>query len=80
MKSSKLHKMQLGRRAAYLRRCILCVELLERYEDDTTVRYRIFEKYIKPELHCSYATFNNMLNEANPQKQLETIELKLQTI
>lgn len=69
--------MKLGRRAAYLRRCIRCIELLEEYETDTSVRIRIFEKYIQPAMQCSYQTFNNMLNESNPRKQLEAIEKEL---
>ena len=72
--SGKQLKMKLGRRAAYLKRCVRVVELLSLYENDATIRYRIFEKYIQPEMGCSYATFNNMLNEPNPQKQLEEIE------
>lgn len=69
--------MQLGRRAAYLRRCIRCQALVEQFETDTSVRMRVFEKHIRPELGCSYATFNNMLNEPNPHKQLENIEKQL---
>ena len=73
-KMEKIKKMQLGRRAAYLRKCIIATELMEKYETDTSVRYRIFNKHIKPVLLCSYTTFNNMLNEVNPVKQLEAIE------
>lgn len=72
--------MQLGRRATYLRRCIRVQELLTQYESDTSVRRRIFEKYIAPELRCSYTSFNNMLNETNPSKQLEDIHIELKTL
>lgn len=78
--NDKLRKMQLGRRAAYLRRCIRVNELLMQHETDMSVRRRVFEKHIRPELRCSYATFNNMLNESNPQKQLEEIEKELKTL
>ncbi|HPC26999.1 MAG TPA: hypothetical protein PK410_05675 [Paludibacteraceae bacterium] len=70
----KIEKMKLGRRAAYLRRCLRVSELIEQYESDCTIRRRVFEKYIQPELHCSYTTFNNMLNERNPAHELEEIE------
>lgn len=74
---TRLEKMALGRRAAYLRRCIQVIELLERHETPETVRCRIFDKHIKPVMNCSYVTFNNMLNEQNPRKELESIETKL---
>lgn len=80
--NAKLKKMKLGRRAAYLKRCIVVIELLEKHENDTSIRKRVFEKHIKPVAQCSYATFNNMLNEPNPRKQLASIEqeiLKLNT-
>jgi hypothetical protein len=70
-------KMGLGRRAAYLRRCMLALELLERHESDTSVRRRVFNTHIRGVLRCSYASFNNMLNEPNPQRQLEEIEKKI---
>lgn len=70
--------MALGRRAAYLRKCIQVQELLEQHETPYTVRCRIFKDYIKPVMNCSYQTFNNMMNEANPRKELESIELKMQ--
>lgn len=73
----KLEKMALGRRAAYLRRCIQVQELIEKYETRYTVRKRIFEDFINPVMHCSYVTFNNMLNESNPRKELELIENQL---
>ncbi len=72
--------MALGRRAAYLRRCIQVQELIEEHETPFTVRKRIFEAYIKPVMHCSYVTFNNMLNETNPRKELESIEDKMKDI
>ena len=70
-------KMALGRRAAYLRRCIQAQEILEREESGITIRKRIFDRFIHPTMGCSYATFNNMLNEKNPRRELERIELKL---
>jgi hypothetical protein len=77
---NRLEKMALGRRAAYLRRCIQVIELLEKHETPETVRCRIFEKYIKPVMNCSYVTFNNMLNEQNPRKELESIENKMKNV
>ena len=74
---TRLERMRLGRRAAYLRRCILCAELLDKYENQTSVRKRVFDIHIRPILRCSYTTFNNMLNELDPHKQLESIENKL---
>jgi len=74
---NRLEKMSLGRRAAYLRRCIQVIELVEKHETDATIRCRIFEKHIQPVMHCSYVTFNNMLNEPNPRMQLESIHAKI---
>jgi len=76
---NRLEKMSLGRRAAYLRRCIQVIDLIDEHENDATIRCRIFEKHIWPVMHCSYVTFNNMLNEPNPRKQLESILNKLNT-
>jgi len=67
-------KLQLGRKAAYLRRCITVNELVQEFECSTSVRLRVFDQHIKPVIRCSYATFNNMLNEPNPRKQLDQIE------
>lgn len=75
----KLKRMALGRRAAYLRRCIQVAELLTLYETDCSVRKRIFYKHIKPVMRCSYTAFNNMLNVPNPAKELDEIESQLQT-
>lgn len=69
--------MKLGRRAAYLRKCIFVQELLAKYENETTVRKRVFEQHIKPVIFCQYAQFNNMLNECNPKKELQDIEAEL---
>jgi hypothetical protein len=74
---NRLEKMALGRRAAYLRRCIQVIELVEKHETPLTVRCRMFETHIKPVINCSYVTFNNMLNEKNPRKELESIQQKL---
>lgn len=73
----KLEKMALGRRAAYLRRCIQVLELVETYETQLTIRRRVFDTHIKPVMNCSYTTFNNMLNEKNPRKELEIIINKM---
>jgi len=73
----KIKKMQLGRRAAYLRKCILVQDLLAKYENETSVRKRVFELHIKPIVFCSYVQFNNMLNERNPEKELQEIEALL---
>lgn len=70
-------KLQLGRKAAYLKRCIRVNELIREHECSTSVRVRVFNEYIYPVVKCSYATFNNMLNEPNPRKQLEQIECQL---
>jgi|GEM_PF-5398286 len=69
----KAELMQLGRKKIYLQKCIKVNELLSKYESETSVRKRIFEKHIKPIIFCSYAQFNNMLNEVNPQKQIKEI-------
>lgn len=74
---TKYDKMALGRRAAYLRNCILAGELIAKYETDCSVRVRTFEKYIKPELRVSYGTFSRMISVINPQKELEEIEQTL---
>ncbi|NDV97651.1 hypothetical protein D0T84_22610 [Dysgonomonas sp. 521] len=74
---TKIERMKLGRRAAYLRKCILVQQLLAEHENETTVRRRVFSEYIKPVIRCSYQQFNNMLNEHNPSKEHEEIEAKL---
>ena len=73
-------KLQLGRKVAYLKRCIRVNELLTLHETDCSVRLRVFHKYIKPEIDVSYAQFNNMMNEHNPAKQLEQIEAQLNNL
>jgi hypothetical protein len=80
MNIEKIQRMKLGRRAAYLRRCLKAQALLSQHETATSVRRRVFDIRIKPELDCSYNTFNNMLNEPNPAKQLEEIQIKLSNI
>jgi len=72
-------KLQLGRKAAYLKRCIRVNELLMEHETPTSVRLRVFNLHIRPEIKISYAQFNNMLNEPNPARQLEQIEIELQS-
>jgi len=73
-------KLQLGRKAAYLKRCIRVNELLALHENDTSIRVRIFNKFIKPEVPVSYAQFNNMMNEHNPARQLAEIEEQLKSL
>lgn len=70
--------MRLGRRAAYLRKCILVQGLIALHENETTVRKRVFTEHIRPVVLCSYQQFNNMLNECNPKNELEEIESKLE--
>jgi hypothetical protein len=77
MNIEQINRMKLGRKAAYLRRCLKAQELLLRFESATSVRRRIFDAHIKPELGCSYTMFNNMLNEPNPLKRLEEIEKQI---
>lgn len=69
--------MRIGRKAAYLRKCILVQQLLAEHENETTVRKRVFEQHIKPVVLCSYVQFNNMLNERNVKNKLEEIENEL---
>jgi len=76
----RLYKMKLGRRAAYLRRCVLVVDLLGLHETNTSIRKRVFEIHIQPVTCCSYATFNNMLNEPNPRLQLESVVNELKSL
>jgi len=73
-------KLKLGRRAAYLRKCIRVNDLLNQYESSTSIRVRVFMEYIKPVVPVSYTTFNNMLNESNPVKQLESIEEEIKKL
>lgn len=72
--------MQLGRRAAYLRRCITVLELLEAHETDTSIRKRVFYKHIEPVIGGSYTSFNNMLNEPNPRKQLDEVKNEMEQL
>ncbi len=74
---TKQERMKLGRRKAYLERCIEAARLIDIYENETTVRIRIFNKEIRPVLRISYQAFNSMLNEPNPVKQLDEINQKL---
>jgi hypothetical protein len=73
----KIERMKLDRRKPYLQKCVLAAEVLAKYENDTTVRSRIFGKYIQPVIRVSYQSFNNMLNEKNPQKEIEEINKKI---
>ena len=69
--------MALGRRAAYLRRCVRAQNLLQLYEGRSSVRRRVFQTHIQPKLGCSYQTFNKMISEVNPERQLRQIEQEL---
>lgn len=73
----RTEKMKLGRRAAYLRKCIIVQQLCATYENETTIRKRVFETHIRPVILCSYTQFNNMLGERNPAGQLREIETKI---
>lgn len=77
---SKIMKMKLGRRRAYLRKCILAQDLMVKYENNTTVRSRVFEEHIEPVLLCSYQQYNNMLNVINPQRELDEIDAEIEQI
>lgn len=72
----RIEAMRRGRRLAYLKRCVTAQELLSKHESPTSIRKRVFEKYIAPELGCCYATFNNMLNVVNPKKEIELLTQK----
>jgi len=78
--ATKLELMSYGRRIAYLKRCISVIGLLKQYESDTSVRCRVFEKHIEPIMCISYQTFNSMLNEINPEKQLIEIDEKIKLL
>lgn len=80
MDAKHLRKLQLGRKVAYLKRCIMVIELLEQHETPESIRSRIWKNHIRPEVPVSYAQFNNMLNEPNPAKQLAEIEEEIQTL
>lgn len=73
-------KLVLGRKAAYLKRCIRVIELLDEYETPESIRFRVFVNHIKPEIRVSYTQFNNMLNEPNPQRQLEQVEKEIKSL
>lgn len=72
--------MQLGRRRSYLLKCVLVQKLLAQHENETSIRRRVFDLHIKPVVLCSYVQFNNMLNERNPEKELEDIEHEFNNI
>lgn len=72
----KTKAMAKGRRLAYLKRCLLAQDLLQKNETETSVRKMVFENYIKPVLGCSYADFNKMLNVANHKKEIELLTFK----
>lgn len=77
---NRIEKMKLGRRRAYLRKCLLAQSLSMEFENQTTIRRRVFTEHIKPMLLCSYQQYNNMLNEINPQRELESIEEKIKNL
>ncbi|MDR0834625.1 MAG: hypothetical protein LBN93_10670 [Candidatus Symbiothrix sp.] len=72
--------MKLGRRKSYLLRCLEAQELLSKFENNTSIRCRVFEIHIRPVMRCSYSSFNSMINERNPRLQLEEIENELSII
>ena len=69
--------MHLGRRAAYLRKCILAAELYMKFESEDAKRNHVFKKHIKPVLRCSIVSYNSMLNVINPEKELKEIQEQL---
>lgn len=73
-------KMDLGRRKAYLKRCLKVLDILAEHETDTTIRKRVYEKHIAKTMNISYTHFNNILNEPNPQKQLDEINREIATL
>lgn len=75
--NNQLKLMKLGRRKKYLQDCILVSDLIDKHENEFTIRKRVFEKNIQPIVSRSYVTFNRMLNEVNPQKQIEEIERQI---
>lgn len=77
MEEEQRRRLQLGRRMAYLKRCVIIIDLLKKHENDTSVRKLIFEKHIKPVVGMSYASFNRMLNERNPSLQIQKIKEEL---
>lgn len=77
---NRVKRMKLGRRKAFLRRCILAQELISKHENNTTIRRRVFEEHIEPILLCSYRSFDNMLNVINPIKELEAIDEELNNL
>lgn len=73
MNDQHKRKLVLGRKKRYLEDCIKVMKLLEKHETPQTVRKRIFYDFIRPEVRVSYPQFNNMMNEKNPNKQLEEV-------
>jgi hypothetical protein len=69
----KIKALRRGRRLAYLRKCLIVHKLIEKHENETTVRKQVFDKHIQPVIMCSYSSFNKMLNEPNPQKQINEL-------
>lgn len=77
MNETQKKKLVLCRKAAYLRKCLKAQQLIATYETDTSVRRRVFDKYIQSELMCSYNSFHRMLREINPARQLADIEKEI---
>jgi hypothetical protein len=56
------------------------LQILDLYDNGTAVRVRIYHKYIKPQIGCSYNAFNRMLNVINPARELEEIEEQIKEL
>lgn len=70
-------KMDLGKKKAYLERCLEVLKVLAEHETDMTIRKRVYQKHIATKMKISYVQFNNILNEPNPQKQLDDINREI---
>lgn len=73
MKKEQIEAMAKGRRLKYLQRCLTAQKLMQEYYTETSVLCRVFQRHIKPVINCSYAQFNNMMNEKNPQKEIDNL-------
>jgi len=72
--------LKLSRWRVFLIKCIKCMKILEKVENEITVRKRISYKYIYPVFLCSYNQFNNMLGVSNPEKELRGIEEEIKRL
>jgi len=76
MSLTRIDKMKIGRRISYLKKCMLIQELLSKHETRETTRKEVFEKFIIPILGVSYTSFNNMVNQLTPEKQIKLLTAK----